>query len=295
MANEMKVTWHLTCGLGGYRFSHYLNTDDYTIALDKAVIVGKAYLKCLGVNVLMPLIVASNVSIRGDSQVRTDIGYTSPKAGGAPLNAALVPLPAPKVAPAVPDNADEWWTAALLRTGTSATKASRQFMRLIPDSITIGPVFSLRDTKWRAAVSDYFAALVDAEFGMFGLDRTLTSRPEITSYGAGPAAGDIVITTKQVHGIKQGEPFHVGYFAPGTAKTFPNGSWFCDAAPTTSSILVKANQGMTVPVKIKKNGFVWSLIRTFTAYSKDQCSIVRASTRKAGVPLGVLKGRNKRR
>lgn len=287
MGSEMKVTFHVTYGVGGFQFAHYMNTTDYTLALNKANDVGRAYMKCCGNNVDMPLVVASRVDIPGDSQILTEL-FNTIVPGVPNLGKGQV------VIPAVSDNADMWWTAALLRLGSSAVKRSFQYMRGIPDSVVVGNKFPLDNQAWRRAVQDYFDVLIAGQWGMFGIPKTPTVRQPITGIVQDNGTFIITITTAGVHNVPLGGKFHISYFGPQAAKLSPNGTWVADVV-TGTTIQVKPYQGMTIPGDYKVLGKLWSLEKTFASYDRTQMVIEKVATRQAGRPTGVLKGRNKRR
>lgn len=288
MADIMQVAFHLTCGPGGYQFRLFLNTADYDLALAKAGLLAPKYMACLGQNVSMPLIVASNIDIPGDSVILTNVAQTPqivfPDLGKTPT----VPI-------AVNQPADLWWTAALLRLGSTASKRGQQFMRLIPDSVTVGLDYPLDDPVWVGAVQAYFTALQVNGWGIMALDRSNTNRTAIQAITVNNTTLDVTIKTAAIHTITEGKPFHLGQFGPQSAKVSPNGNWIADSVPNNTTIIVRSPQNMTVPSTFKTLGKVWPTTRTYAAIQTNNCKIVKCVTRKAGKPVNTLKGRNKRR
>jgi len=288
MAELFKCTWAVRYGRGGFSFSHFIQKDSYSDALLAAGTLAEKYLACCGRDVLIHYIRASRNDIRGDSQILAKT-YGSV---GAPDPAEETDV---QVRVALDDTADAWWTAALLRIGSSPTAVGHQFMRGIPDSLIILPGGIVNHVDWGKAIQKYFNQLKLEGWGMLAVPRGAGYQKQVKGYAAGAVAGSVIIETVVPHGITAGQKFRIQGLKPGVSSASPNGQWIADAVPDPTHITVLTPQAMTFPAVIKNYGLLWSLEKTFAAYSLDQCNVVRVTERHAGRPSDVLVGRRRRK
>lgn len=281
-----KATWFTHYTGGGFSFSHYSTAAGYSAVKDAAARLADAYLACCGSAVTMDYIRVSQEGIRGDAVVDADLRGT-----GDP-DLVQVPGAPPRIKPIDDDTPDLWWTAALLRLGATPAIYGRQFMRGIPDNIATTPERGIANDLFKKAVDKFLKVLTDDAWGMMAVPRSATNQVPIKLITTAQN-GDVTIETNGNHNIAVGADFRWSQFGPQRAAISPNGKWVADQGTATNIITVLAYQGMLVPSKYRRMGSVWSLTRTFAAYSLPLCTLIRTTRRKAGRPFGSLAGKLK--
>jgi hypothetical protein len=303
VADTYKATWFLEYGRGGYSFSHWSQLGGYQLVLDAAVRLAKVYMSMLGGGVLMNYIRVSLEGLRGDSQVSTQAIFsynkTAPPPPGLGPGAVIGnsggpgnPLAPVGIQTSMNGPPDYWNTAALLRLGNSPTAWGHQFIRLIPDDLTILPAGVTGNAGWDNNLQAYFDQLIGDGWGLFAVNRDRGYQVNILGIAKDVATGIITLTT-----AAPPNPWQVGQkvrVSGAVTTTGLNQVWIIAQVPDATHIVLAFSNNATFTNPVKSFGQVWSLNKVFALYKKEQMQLVRETSRRAGRPFDVLLGRRKK-
>lgn len=288
MPQLFKTTWMVDYGKGGFSFSHWINSDAGYSGVGKlAEKVAQNYLNMCGDDVEINYVRVSDEKIKGDSFIVQKNFSNRPAGGGTTKTAGAAYFPA------VGGNPDYWNTCALVRLGASASMYGRQYIRGIPDGVVLPPDREIRDAKWAGALGQFIKGLCADGWGMYCIPRGPDLRQEINNIAA--AGGITTVTTKGVHGINAGSKVRISGFIS-SDNSVVNGIYKAIAGTGDHTVaLDPRGNNPIVNGRVLNWGFIWSLDKQFAAYTVDNCTFIRVSSRRAGRPFDVLVGRRKRK
>jgi len=282
MADLYKVTWFFSYGRGGFSNSHYTMTDGYAATLTKAKALLQLQMACMGTGVKCNYIRVSRDDIPGDAMISALDYITVNNDNVVPADVTIKTI--------INDKPDAWWTAALIRLGSSATTFGRLFFRGIPDSIVVLPNGFSNDIAWDKGMLAYFDKLVADGWGMKAVPKGNAVRKKIANIVNNGAAG-WTITTAVAHDLFDGAKIRISGFKGGPASNV-NGLWTANVTPTGTTITIGPTQSnFNVENPVTSFGQLWTQEKLFATYSRQFMALVRITERKAGRPFDSLVGR----
>lgn len=280
-----KVTFAFNSGITGWSENYYTEagTPNAAIGVSRALAIVR--IKLCGEGVNLPHIRVSELSVRGDSIIDQQPGFTTVTGGFGSL---IQVKPASLALPA-----DVSWTAVLVSFTKANYVIGRVYMRGVADEFFTNDRVFAPTQAWKKAFADYAAELANPAEG-WGFYRSAPSVPGNTFAIRGAAAAantDIVLDVApgfpaiagdivRVTGLKS----NLGTLRGNFAVTNVAGNFYTLAKqfPAASLPIFTSNTGK---IRIYAPNFVFTPAASFSYF---------ATERKAGRPFGSPVGRRKK-